>query len=221
MQSSTGSAKGLAPCLIGEFSALPAMRLGKFPNKLRYFLRKYPAACRLSVRLPFCGGCSCRLLTHITPPYFFPFGRWQGGRFHFQRLFCMGQSDTRFSRYIRSHRSKRKIYRETAQPPDLLADIKPRTCFAFINGNDLLRFPLKRGIEPAIYITIVICLHVGMLIYHHAFQRLLGLPSETTDTNTVVFSFRPCIILSNNALRTFAAPNDSIRKAREVIASRL
>ena len=23
--------------LIGEFSALPAMRLGKFPNKLRYF----------------------------------------------------------------------------------------------------------------------------------------------------------------------------------------
>lgn len=48
-------------------------------------------------------------------------------------------------------------------------------------------------------------LHVGMLVYHHAFQRLLGLPSETTDTNTVVFSFRPCIILSNNALRTFAA----------------
>lgn len=65
------------------------------------------------------------------------------------------------------------------------------------------------------------CWYVGMLIYHHAFQRLLGLPSETTDTNTVVFSFRPCIILSNNALRTFAAPNDSIRKAREVIASRL
>ena len=33
-----GCAEGLAPCLIGEFSALLAMRLGKFPNKLRYFL---------------------------------------------------------------------------------------------------------------------------------------------------------------------------------------
>lgn len=31
--------------LIGGFSALLAMRLGKFPNKLWYFLRKYPAAC--------------------------------------------------------------------------------------------------------------------------------------------------------------------------------
>jgi hypothetical protein len=28
----------------------------------------------------------------------------------------------------------------------------------------LLRFPLKRGIEPAIYITIVIGLHVDMLV---------------------------------------------------------
>ena len=69
------------------------------------------------------------------------------------------------------------------------------------------------------YADMLVCLHVGMLIYHHAFQRLLGLPSETTDTNTVVFSFRPCIILSNNALRTFAAPNDSIRKARATIVS--
>ena len=50
---------------------------------------------------------------------------------------------------------------------------------------------------------------------------LLGLPSETTDTNTFVFSFRPCIILSNNTLRTFAAPNDSTRKARAAIVSRL
>ncbi|MGJ0744480.1 hypothetical protein [Bacteroides thetaiotaomicron] len=57
-----GCAEGLAPCLIGEFSALPAMRLGKFPNKLRYFPRKYPAACRPSARLPFGGGCPCRLL---------------------------------------------------------------------------------------------------------------------------------------------------------------
>ena len=77
------------------------LRLGKFPNKLRYFLRKYPAACRPSARLPFGYGCPCRLLTRITPPYYFSLsvgGGRRGGRFRFQRLFCTGRSDTRFSR---------------------------------------------------------------------------------------------------------------------------
>ena len=156
--------RGLPLALLGNFQRCLQCGSENSLISLRYFLRKYPAACRLSVRLPFCGGCSCRLLTHITPPYFFPFGRWQGGRFHFQRLFCMGPAETRFSPEKPSQPSTRKIYRETAPPPDLLADIKPRTCFAFINGNDLLRFPLKRGIEPAIYITIVIGLHVDMLV---------------------------------------------------------
>ena len=40
-------------------------------------------------------------------------------------------------------------------------------------------------------------------------------------TKAWLYSFRPCIILSNNALRTFAAPNDSTRKARAAIVSRL
>ena len=35
--SPTGCAEGLAPCLIGEFSALLAMRLGKFPNSYGIF----------------------------------------------------------------------------------------------------------------------------------------------------------------------------------------
>ena len=73
-----GCAEGLAPCLIGEFSALPAMRLGKFPNKLRYFLRKYPTACRPSARLPFGYGCPCRLLAR-NPTLFFPFRSVGGG----------------------------------------------------------------------------------------------------------------------------------------------
>ena len=92
MPSPMGCAEGLAPCLIGEFSALLAMRPGKFPNKLRYFLRKYPAACRPSARLPFGGGCPCRLLTHITPPYFFPFGRWwaAGRSFPFSKALLHG-----------------------------------------------------------------------------------------------------------------------------------
>ena len=34
---------------------------------------------RRTVRLPFCGGCPCRLLTHITPPLFFPFRSVGGG----------------------------------------------------------------------------------------------------------------------------------------------
>ena len=76
--------------LLGNFQRCLQCGSDKFPNKLRYFLRKYPAACRPSVRLPFgggcpCrlpfgGGCPCRLLTHIPPPYFFPFGRWVAGR---------------------------------------------------------------------------------------------------------------------------------------------
>ena len=96
-------------------------------------------------------------------------------------------------------------------------------------------FPIFDGVKPVALLAVrtsipvlvrwcvgmLVCCYAGMWIYHHAFQRLLGLPSETTDTNTVVFSFRPCIILSNNALRTFAAPNDSTRKARAAIVSRL
>ena len=56
---------------------------------------------RRAARLPFGGGCPCRLLTRITPPYYFSLsvdGGRRGGRFRFQRLFCTGRSDTRFSR---------------------------------------------------------------------------------------------------------------------------
>lgn len=77
--------------LLGNFQRYGVLRLGKFPNKLRYFLRKYPVACRPSARLPFGGGCPCRLLTHITPPYFFPFGRWVAGRsFPFSKALLHG-----------------------------------------------------------------------------------------------------------------------------------
>lgn len=95
-------------------------------------------------------------------------------------------------------------------------------------------FPIFDGVKPVALLSVrtnigmlvrwcvgmLVCWHVGVWIDHHAFQRLLGLPSETTDTNTVVFSFRTCIILSSNALRTFAAPNDSTRKARAAIVSK-
>ena len=96
-----GVQRGLPLALLGNFQRYVVLRLGKFPNKLRYFLRKYPAACRPSVRLPFgggcpCrlpfgGGCPCRLLTHIPPPYFFPFGRWVAGRsFPFSKALLHG-----------------------------------------------------------------------------------------------------------------------------------
>jgi hypothetical protein len=71
------------------------LRLGKFPNKLRYFLRKYPAACLRAVRIfsvlcfvpTVCACCtrftdcterskmylpSLRPLQTDTPYYFFP-----------------------------------------------------------------------------------------------------------------------------------------------------
>ncbi len=58
-----GVQRGLPLALLGNFQRYVVLRLGKFPNKLRYFLRKYPAACRLPARLPFGYGCPCRLLT--------------------------------------------------------------------------------------------------------------------------------------------------------------
>ena len=90
-----GVQRGLPLALLGNFQRYGVLRLGKFPNKLRYFLRKYPAACRRS----FCGGSPCRLLTRITPPYYFSLsvgGGLRGGRFRFQRLLCSGRSDARF-----------------------------------------------------------------------------------------------------------------------------
>jgi hypothetical protein len=69
-----GVQRGLPLALLGNFQRYVVLRLGKFPNKLRYFLRKYPAACRL----PFGCGCSYHLLTHITPHYP-PIGQIQRG----------------------------------------------------------------------------------------------------------------------------------------------
>lgn len=46
-----------------------------------------------SVCLPFGGGCPCRLLTRITPPYYFsPFGRWwaAGWSFPFSKAHLHG-----------------------------------------------------------------------------------------------------------------------------------
>ena len=97
--------------LIGRFSALLAMRLGKFPNKLRYFLSQIP------VRRPFLPACFARLVyqlcihdnvnrvsvvrehcfRHKLPLLFFSFViGCRGGRFRLRRLFCLGLSDARF-----------------------------------------------------------------------------------------------------------------------------
>lgn len=46
-----GVQRGLPLALLGNFQRYGVLRLGKFPNKLRYFLRKYPAACRRSARV--------------------------------------------------------------------------------------------------------------------------------------------------------------------------
>ena len=68
-----GVQRGLPLALLGNFQRYVVLRLGKFPNKLRYFLRKYPAACRPSARLPFGGGCPCRLLARNPHLIIFPF----------------------------------------------------------------------------------------------------------------------------------------------------
>ena len=74
-----GVQRGLPLALLGNFQRYVVLRLGKFPNKLRYFLRKYPAACRPSARLPFGGGCPCRLLARNPHLIIFPFRSVVGG----------------------------------------------------------------------------------------------------------------------------------------------
>ena len=74
-----GVQRGLPLALLGNFQRYGVLRLGKFPNKLRYFLRKYPAACRPSARLPFGGGCPCRLLARNPHLIIFPFRSVVGG----------------------------------------------------------------------------------------------------------------------------------------------
>ncbi len=106
-----GVQRGLPLALLGNFQRYGVLRLGKFPNKLRYFLRKYPAVCRRSARVlsarrlnPLCVlGCLrslCRLYRlYRTPSYYFSLsvdGGRRGGRFRFQRLLCSGRSDARF-----------------------------------------------------------------------------------------------------------------------------
>ena len=79
-----GCAEGLAPCLIGEFSAIRQYcGSDKFPNKLRYFLRKYPAACRLLARnhtlfFPFRSVVGGGAVVSVFKGFFARGGRMQG-----------------------------------------------------------------------------------------------------------------------------------------------
>ena len=85
-----GVQRGLPLALLGNFQRYVVLRLGKFPNKLRYFLRKYPAACRPS---------AFRRWLSLPPAYpynptllFFPFGRWwaAGRSFPFSKALLHG-----------------------------------------------------------------------------------------------------------------------------------
>lgn len=71
-----GVQRGLPLALLGNFQRYGVLRLGKFPNKLWYFLRKYPAA--------FCPS-AFRWWLSLPPAYpynptlFFPFRSVDGG----------------------------------------------------------------------------------------------------------------------------------------------
>ena len=71
-----GVQRGLPLALLGNFQRYGVLRLGKFPNKLWYFLRKYPAACRLPA---FRLWLSLPSAYPYNPTLFFPFRSVGGG----------------------------------------------------------------------------------------------------------------------------------------------
>ena len=81
MPSPMGCAEGLAPCLIGEFSAIRsiAARTNSLISYGIFSVNTLRRAVRLSVCLSAVAvPAAC---VPITPPYyFFPFGRWVAGR---------------------------------------------------------------------------------------------------------------------------------------------
>ena len=84
-----GVQRGLPLALLGNFQRYDS--IAARTNSLISYGIFSANTLRRAVRLPFCGGCPCRLLTHITPPYFSPFGRWVAGRsFSFSKALLHG-----------------------------------------------------------------------------------------------------------------------------------
>ena len=83
-----GVQRGLPLALLGNFQR--CLQCGPENSLISYGIFSVNTL-RRAVRLPFCGGCPCRLLTRITPPYFSPFGRWVAGRsFPFSKALLHG-----------------------------------------------------------------------------------------------------------------------------------
>ena len=83
-----GVQRGLPLALLGNFQR--CLQCGSENSLISYGIFSVNTL-RRAVRLPFGGGCPCRLLTRITPPYFFPFGRWVAGRsFSFSKALLHG-----------------------------------------------------------------------------------------------------------------------------------
>ena len=82
-----GVQRGLPLALLGNFQRYGVLRLGKFPNKLRYFLRKYPAACRPSAFLRW---LSLPSAYPYNPTLFFPFRSVAGRSFPFSKALLHG-----------------------------------------------------------------------------------------------------------------------------------
>ena len=78
-----GVQRGLPLALLGNFQR--CLQCGSENSLISYGI--FPVnTLRRAVRLPFGGGCPCRLLPRITPPYFsLPVGGWRGNHFRLQR----------------------------------------------------------------------------------------------------------------------------------------
>ncbi len=158
--------------LIGVFSALLAMRLGKFPNKLWYFLVEIPlcviglpieptrglcclhslyqlySLCRVCRTFRTCGCRSCTCPTLPTLILFFPFRSVGGG---------------------------------------------PRAYFAFVNGNDCSAFLCKRNkpriiISTGLFVDMIICWLVDR---SSRLPSAVGFPLREQRNKNCSFLFSP------------------------------
>ena len=132
--------RGLPLALLGNFQR--CLQCGSENSLISYGIFSVNTL-RRAVCLPVCLSAMAvpAACLPVTPPYFFPFGRWVAGRsFPFSKALLHGAVGYKVFPINTLAAKREEDLSGNGAAPDLLADIKPRACFAFVNGNDCSAF---------------------------------------------------------------------------------